>query len=118
MDSMFDDALNAAELSVWWSLKSMKKNFLGNNQSAEYEKKVDELLNSYQKLGACMAVKMHFPQSHLVYFSQNCGDFGEEQGERFHQDIHVMEERYQGQWNVNFLADYCWCLKRDVLPNT
>jgi len=25
-----------------------------------------------------------------------------------------MEERYQGRWDVNMLADYCWCLKRDV----
>ena len=22
-----------------------------------------------------------------------------------------MEERYQGQWNVSMIADYCWCLK-------
>ena len=49
-DSMFDDALNAAEQSAWWSLKSVIRNFLGNNRSAEYEKEVDELLNSYKKI--------------------------------------------------------------------
>ena len=42
-----------------------------------------------------MSVKMHFLPSHLDYFPQNCGDLSEEQGERFHQDIRVMEERYQ-----------------------
>ena len=26
----------------------------------------------------------------LDYFPKNCGDFGEEWGERFHQDIHFM----------------------------
>jgi hypothetical protein len=26
----------------------------------------------------------------------------------------MMEERYQGRWDVNMLADYYWCLKRDV----
>ncbi|KAK3883232.1 hypothetical protein Pcinc_012433 [Petrolisthes cinctipes] len=57
---------------------------------------------------------MHFLRSHLDYFSNNCGDLSEEQGERFHKDIQEMEERYQGRWDVNFLADYCWCLKRDV----
>jgi hypothetical protein len=61
-----------------------------------------------------MSVKMHFLSSHLDYFPDNCGDTSEEQGERFHQDIRVMEERYQGRWDVNMLADYCWCLKRDV----
>jgi hypothetical protein len=25
-----------------------------------------------------------------------------------------MEERYQVRWDVNMLADYCLCLKRDV----
>ena len=50
-----------------------------------------------------MSVKLHF---HLDYFSKSCGDLSEEQGERFHQDIHILEERDQGWWNVNFLTDY------------
>ena len=58
---------------------------------------------------------MHFLRSHLDYFPQNCGDLTEEQGQRFHQVIRVMEERCQGRWDVNFLADYCWCLTRDVV---
>ena len=61
-----------------------------------------------------MSIKMHFLSSHLDYFPDNWGDLSEEQGERFHQDIRVMEERYQGRWDVNMLADYCWCLKRNV----
>ena len=60
-----------------------------------------------------MSIKMHFLQSHLDYFPKNCGDYSEEQGERFHQDIKTMESRYQGRWDINMLADYCWCLKRD-----
>jgi len=27
----------------------------------------------------------------------------------------VMEIRYQGQWDVNMLADFCWTLKRETL---
>ena len=42
-----------------------------------------------------MSVKMHFLRSHLDYFPHNWGDFSEEQGERFHQDISDMEKRYQ-----------------------
>ena len=56
---------------------------------------------------------MHFFQSHLDYFPKNCGNCSEEQGERFHQDIKTMETRYQGRWDINMLADYCWCHKRD-----
>ena len=109
-DSTFDDALSATKLSAWVSLKSVITNFLGKNRCEEYEKEVDELLKNFQKLGARMSVKMHFLRSHLDYFPQNCRDLSEEQ-----RDIRVMEERYQGRWDVNFLADYCWCLKRDVV---
>ena len=48
-------------------------------------------------------------------FQAIIGNFSEEQGEWLHQDIRVMEERYQGRWDASMLADYCWCLKRDVL---
>ena len=60
-----------------------------------------------------MSIKIHFLQSHLDYFPENCGDYSEKQGERLHQDIKTMETRYQGRWDISVLADYCWCLKRD-----
>lgn len=116
-DKRFDLALNPVELSAWLSLKSVIANFLGNKRSLQYQNTVDELMENFNKLGARMSVKMHFLHSHLDYFPENCGDYSEEQGERFHQDISIMEERYQGRWDVNFLADYCWCLKRDS-PST
>jgi len=43
----------------------------------------------------------------------NLGDYSEEQGERFHQDIKEMERRYQGRWDINMMADFCWMLKRE-----
>ena len=59
-----------------------------------------------------MPVEMHYLHSHLDYFPEHCGDYSEEQEERFHQDVSIREERYQGRRGVNFLARYCWCLKR------
>ena len=44
----------------------------------------------------------------------NYRDYSEEQGEKFHQDIRKMKERYQGRCDINILSDYCWCLKRDI----
>jgi hypothetical protein len=29
-----------------------------------------------------------------------------------------MEKNYQGRWNVNMIADYCWFEKRDFCCNT
>ena len=60
-----------------------------------------------------MSVKVHFLHNQLEYFPKNIEALSEEQGERFHQDIKIMEKRYQGRWNVNMIADYYWCLMRD-----
>lgn len=113
-DRQFDQAMTETELNAWEAFKSVVNNFLGNERSPEYVLIVQELMQSFMVLGARMSVKMHFLSSHLDYFPDNCGDYSEEQGERFHQDIRTMEERYQGRWDINMLADYCWCLKRDL----
>jgi hypothetical protein len=60
-----------------------------------------------------MSLKVHFLASHPDYFAENLGAVSEEQGERFHQVIREMERRYQGRWNVNMMAEYCWTLRRD-----
>ena len=106
--------MTETELNALEAFKSVVNNFLGNERSPEYVLIVQEMMQSFMVLGARMSVKMHFLSSHLDYFPDNCGDYSEEQGERFHQDIRTMEERYQGRWDINMLADYCWCLKRDL----
>jgi len=41
-----------------------------------------------------MSIKVHFLFNHVERFPDNLGDVSDEQGERFHQDIKIMEERY------------------------
>ena len=93
-DTSFDDARNPAELSAWLPLKSVIANFLCNHRGSQYRKVVDELMENFRQIGARMSVKMHFLRSHLDYFPENWGEFSEEQGEHFHQDISDMEKRY------------------------
>ena len=104
--------MSVTELQVWKGLKAVNQQFLGNNRASNYKQLITDMLDAFQKLGCRMSIKMHF-LSHLDYFPGNCGKFSEEQGKRFHQEITVMEERYQGKWNVSMIADYCWCLKRE-----
>jgi len=63
-----------------------------------------------------MSVKIHFLSSHLDFFPENCGSLSDEHGERFHQDMAAMEDRYKGKWGPSMLADYCWTLMHDC-PN-
>ncbi|UYV68581.1 hypothetical protein LAZ67_6000131 [Cordylochernes scorpioides] len=63
-------------------------------------------------LGVNMSIKVHYLHSHLDKFPDNLGAYSDEQGERFYQDMKVMEERYQGVCHM--MADYCWNLSRDL----
>lgn len=47
-----------------------------------------------------MNLKLHYLHSHLDHFPENLEDYNEEQGQRFHQDISVMESRYQENWQI------------------
>jgi hypothetical protein len=67
---------------------------LGNRRAQNYEELVNNLLQSYQKLGCNMSLKIHFLHSHLDFFPENYGAVTDEHGEHFHQDISSMEKRY------------------------
>jgi hypothetical protein len=71
------------------------------------------MLDKYKLLGCNVSLKLHFLASHLDYFHPNLGDLSEEQGEMFHQYLKDVERRYQGRWDVNMMADYCWSIARD-----
>ena len=83
--------------AAWQSFKNVSQNFLGNAKSEDYENIVNELLENDKNVGCSMNRKLHFLHSHLDYFPQNLGDYSEEEGERFYQDISEMESRYQGR---------------------
>ena len=112
-DPEFEKTLNTLELRAWHAFKWICSNFLGNVKSNSYQEGVAELLAAYKEMGCRMSIKMHFLHSHLDFFPENLGAVSDEQGERFHQDIQAMEERYKGVWNEGMMGDYCWMLYRD-----
>ena len=113
-DKQFDEDLNETERNAWLSFKSICKDFLGIHKAANCQDVVQDLLTSYKAMGCSMSVKIHFLESHLDFFPENLSKFGDEYGERFHQDIVAMEKWYQDKWTSSMLADY-WCsLKWDV----
>lgn len=113
-DTNFVSHMTKIEMDAWESFKAVNANFLGNKKSPDYENIVAKMIRNYKKLGCLMNLKLHFLDSHLNKFPENVGDFSEEQGERFHQDIKVMEQRYQGRWDEVMMADFCWMLKRET----
>ena len=50
----------------------------------------------------------------MAIFLDNCGDVTDEQGERFHQGIKIMEELYLGRRDKRMMADFYWSIKKDL----
>lgn len=115
-DAQFERSMTNIEKEAWLSFKLVVKNFLGNRRSENYREIVATMVKNFEKMGCLMSYKLHFLHNHIDEFPTNCGDFSDEQGERFHQDIKEMEIRYQGVWGINMMSDYCWNLKRDCKP--
>ena len=67
-------------------------------------------MNAYEKMGCRMLLKLHILHSHIDEFEDNVGDYSEELGERFHQDVKSFEERYKRQYNENMMGDCIWNL--------
>jgi len=116
-DQQFEGVLSDKEKAAWQSFEKVSNGFLGNFKAANFRKLVQDLKDSYEQLECNMSLKMHFLFSHLDFFPLNCGDVSDENGERFHQDISVMEHRYKGKWSDAMLGDYYWMMKMDA-PET
>ena len=91
-------------MSGYYFLKDIVKNFLGNARAKNYTEIVQKLLEG-DKAGCNMSINVHFLHSHLANFRENLGAVSDEQGERCHQDLKFMEERYQGRWDVHIPYD-------------
>ena len=66
-DEYFDKPLQGDEKAAWASFKFVVKVFLGNRRAQNCEELVNKLLQSYQKLGCNMKLKIHFLHSHLDF---------------------------------------------------
>lgn len=113
-DEDFSKKLNVVEKRAWASYISLCQHFLGNVRSDNYVEVVNEFLEAYADMGCRMSIKIHFLHAHLDFFPENLGQFSDEQGERFHQEILEIEKRFDGKSQVRMIANYCWSLKRET----
>ncbi|KAI6647435.1 hypothetical protein LOD99_12431 [Oopsacas minuta] len=105
--------MNDTESGAWSTFVLVTQNFLSNYKAENYAELVGNMLSKFNNLGCKMSIKVHYLHNHLDHFSENFGDLSEEQGERIHQDSRVMQERYQGRWDIHMMGDYSWSLQRD-----
>ena len=94
----------------WQSLNSVVTNFLGKPPECR--------IREWPTLEFLTTQGTNVSQTRLSavtlgLFTKTCGDLSEEQDERFHQDVCIME----GRWDINFFADNYRCLKQDCDGN-
>lgn len=104
---------NAKKIQYSNSLKAVIHGFLGNKKDENYKELISNMIESFKVMGCRMSLKVHMLHTHLDKFKNNLGEYSEEQEERFHQDIMIFEQRYQGQYNANMMGDYIWELIRE-----
>ena len=108
----FSNLLSKQEQNAWTSFKAVVDNFLGNNKADNYKDIVENLLINFKKMKVNQSLKIHFLENHLGFFPSNLGDVSDEHGERFHQDISVMESRFKGKDSCHMLEQYMWTICR------
>lgn len=89
-------------------MKAVFSNFLGNHRAENYREIVHDMLMSFSRLKINMTPKMHYLHQHLDFFRDHLGKISDEHGERFHQQIKLIEKRFRGKKIENMLAEFIW----------
>ena len=116
-DKNFAQSMTPVERDAWLSFVSVTKNYLGNTKADNYVNLVNDMLEKFKRLNVHMSIKIHFLFSHMDRFPENLGAVSDEQGERFHQDIKTVEQRYQGRWDSHMMAGYCWAIMTNKISS-
>ena len=69
--------------------------------------RVEAFLKSFEEIGVSISLKIHFIRDHLDRFPsvETCSD---QHGERFHQELAFLEQRFQSWRVIGMLSDYAW----------
>lgn len=95
-DKYFDKIFHGDENSALEQLKLEVEKFWAYKIADDNKELESNFLSDNQKLSSNMS--LNFLHSAFLFglLPDNCAAVGEEYGERFHQNIFVMESRYQG----------------------
>lgn len=104
----FELYLSPLEKEAFVNLRLVIQNFLGNHRSDDYKDIVHNMLMSFDRMNINMSPKIHYLQQHLDFFPDNLGKVSDEHGERVHQQMKKIEERFQGKPLENMLAEFVW----------
>lgn len=104
----FHKLLSPFEKEAFINIKLVIDNFLGNHRAENYREIIHNMLMSFECMNINMSPKIHYLHQHLDFFRENLGKISDEHGERFHQQIKRIEQRFEGKNDEHMLAEYVW----------
>ena len=111
---MFEAKLSRKEKPAWKALVDVTECFIGSYRAENYQDIVSNLLQKYKAMGCRMSLTLQFLHSHLDFFPPYLADVSDEHGEKCHQDISLMEMRYQDKFIPSMMGDYGWFIQRET----
>lgn len=112
-DNEFTESLVEEENVAWDNLKAVLNHVLGINRSEQWRIITENMLESFNKMGVNMSLKVHFLHYHQDQFETQMPSESDQHGERFHQVTAQLEHWYSGKRLNSLLADLCWNLLDD-----
>ena len=102
------------ELCTWNCFCKLVTGVFGKNICDDWKQRIDTFIKALFDLGAKrMTSKMHLIFKHKGQFSKYLGKFSDEHGERLHQDMLAIENRFGSSLNKEMLCECIWSLKRE-----
>lgn len=114
-DQRFEQCLMDEEGVAWDNVKAVINGVLGVHRVNGWHILVEEMLQSFEKIGVNMSLKVHFMHHHQDQFARQMPTESDEHGERFHQVTAQLEHWYSGKKLNSLLADLCWNLLPEFL---
>lgn len=104
----FERLLSPFEREAFQSMKDVFTKFLGNYRAENYKEIVETMMKNFRRMKVSMSPKIHYLHQHLDFFREHLGKISDEHGERFHQEIKLIEFNFQGKSDQHMLAEYVW----------
>lgn len=111
-DQQFTKLMTKIQRNAWVAYKNHCHHFFSNAKTTKNT--IDHLMRTFKKMGCLMNLKLHIVQSHNDLFPANPASFSDEMGERAHQDLKLVEQRFAGKDPLSAITDYCWSLTRET----
>lgn len=106
----FKESLDNCQLEAYRCLIDVMKNVLTptNLSTAEKKASVNNLMLSLKQLNCNYSPKMHAIHHHFSVLLDRQYSVSDQHGEKMHQTMKVLEDRYDGKSCCSLLSDYIW----------